>query len=69
MKKLNIYVCLIVEEELNLWHRQFTDSLKQMEHQIFTPPANTGLRKSWLLVQQDYWNNKHQEQLTFKILF
>ena len=68
MKKLNIYVCLIVEEELNLWHRQFTDSLKQMEHQIFTPPANTGLRKSWLLVQQDYWNNKHQEQLTFKIL-
>lgn len=68
MKQLNIYVCLIVEEELNLWHRQLTDSLKQMEHQIFTPPANIGLRKSWLLVQKGFWNNKHQEQLTFKIL-
>lgn len=68
MKKLNIYVCLIVEEELNLWHRQFTDTLRQMHHQVFIPPSDIGMRVSWCIKDMGYWNNKYREQLTSKIL-
>ena len=68
MKKLNIYACLIVEEQLNLWHRQLTETLREMEYQVFIPPANIGLREYWIIKDMGYWNKKYQEKLTRKIL-
>jgi spore maturation protein CgeB len=67
MKSLNIYCCLIVEEESNLWHRQFTETLRDLGHTVFTP-KDLGLRESWFLMGAGSWNKQHQEKLSDKIL-
>lgn len=63
----NIYCCLIVEEETNLWYRQLTNTLRQMDYEVFVPPK-IGLRESWHLMGRQCWGKQHQSQLTERIL-
>jgi spore maturation protein CgeB len=63
---MNIYSCLIVEEESNLWHRNFTDTLRRMGHKVFIP-VSIGLRESWCLLGGGVWTQKKKKELTEKI--
>lgn len=64
---MRIYVCMIVEEEENLWHRQITSSLRKMGLDVLTPPK-LGLRDSWYLAQKGLWGKRLREEMTVKIL-
>src|SRR4051794_17702507 len=66
-KPLHVYCALIVEEEGNLWHRQFGSTLRRMGHQVSVPPV-IGLRDSWLLWQAGIWARRDREKLTDKLL-
>ncbi|WP_375561795.1 glycosyltransferase [Bernardetia sp. OM2101] len=67
MKSLNIYVCLIVENEDSLWHRQFSWTLKKRGHSVFTPPATIGIGESWNVPFYN-WGNAGRKKLSEDIL-
>lgn len=67
MKPLNIYVCLIVENEDSLWHRQFSWTLKKRGHSVFMPPATMGIGESWNVPFYN-WGNAGRKKLSEDIL-
>lgn len=67
MKPLRIYSCLIVEEDSNLWHQQFTRTLRTMGHRVFVPPP-IGLRSSWARLHAGLWREPDAQTITGRIL-
>lgn len=62
-----MYVCLIVENERNLWHRNITHSLRAMGIEVYTPKA-IGLQESWFASGQGRWGRQDRAELTERIL-
>jgi spore maturation protein CgeB len=67
MRKLNIYVCLILEKESFPWHQQITQSLRAMGHCVYTP-SNIGLGTSWHLLNHNCWSRRDAERINEAIL-
>ncbi|MFH1868853.1 MAG: glycosyltransferase [Candidatus Omnitrophota bacterium] len=67
MKQLKIYVCLISEDQNNLWHQHLTKTLLKMGHKVFTP-GDVGLLDAWRFIAQGFSNRRHMERTTENIL-
>lgn len=67
MKRLRIYCCLDVESEKDLWHHDFVDTLRKMEHEVLAMPR-VGFAELWYRASNMLLKKQELERVTEDIL-
>ncbi len=65
-KRLRVYICLVTDHGLGLWHRQFPAALKAMGHEVHVAEG-LGISESGPLSQAGLWTKSDRARLTERI--